>query len=855
MLRYVTGFWILAFIGLIIAGCQRNAAGSSSPGQETAVATSSPERAVTSVTILTAATVTNTPRPTHTPSPTEPSLSTSTPTATRTPATTNTPTQTPTITLTPTLTPIPSDRLAAAQRTYHNGLYSEARLGFEKVLQTTGTLITDEVRLALFWRGRSELALAEYNIARATFDGFIRQYPDDELTAAAHFNQALALEMLGQYDEAIAAYQASLREATPIATYIYERMGDFALAQERFSDAAEWYAAGIAQTDDRSFQVHLREGLAAAYLGQERLDESIAQYDAIMEVSQIPAYQAKITRLKAEAYLTANQPDQAQQTFQRALDDYPDAYDSYLGLIQMVENNMPVDEFQRGYTDYYGGNAYQPAIRAMERYLATNPATKGDEALWVIAFSQRALGDYGAAIRTFERLIHQYPESERWVEANLQRARTLGWQGNSAEAIRSYRDFAANHPDSPDSPDALWRAALLELRAGQLEAAFLNFHGVAQQHPASQFADDALYWAGVAAFRDNNFAEAEQTWSALLKNYPSSKFAIEAGYWQAKALFNLDQPEAAKTHLQRLVNQPYNYYALRARDILAVEEAQAAPTTEQSLNFSPPTPQEQLEAETWLAGWLGLTTTHSLATLDRQIAASPTFIRAEWLHKFGLMSEAEKEYNQLLQTWGDNTLARYQLALHFKERGFYHLSMRSIQEVAWRSPAITPAEVPRFIRHMMYPIYYADLIIPRATELGLDPALVFALIRQESFYNPNALSIADARGLMQVIPPTAAEIAEQTQTPGYTLESLWRPHRNVEFGTWYIYRMLNFFDGDRFAALAAYNAGPGNVQRWRAGQPTDLDLDLFVAQIPLTEPQTYIHRIYVNLAQYQEIYR
>jgi soluble lytic murein transglycosylase len=152
---------------------------------------------------------------------------------------------------------------------------------------------------------------------------------------------------------------------------------------------------------------------------------------------------------------------------------------------------------------------------------------------------------------------------------------------------------------------------------------------------------------------------------------------------------------------------------------------------------------------------------------------------------------------------------------------------------------------------LIYPTYYADLILPLTESLNLDPALVFALIRQESFYDPNALSIAGARGLMQIMPPTGADIAQRTSTANYTLESLWQPYRNIQFGAWYLRQMMDFFDNNQFAALAAYNAGPGRVQEW---SPLLSDLDIFVAHIPLSEPQNYIRRIYLNLDNYREIY-
>ncbi len=791
--------------------------------------------------------------PTNTAIPTAIRIPTDTPTHKPSPTPTATPTHTntPTVTPTPTNTPIPSEQIAVGHRAFHNGLYVDAQMAFNALLSDPNTN-SDERRLALYWRGRSELASNQYNTANITFDLFIEQYPDDDLTGPAYFNQALALEYLGLYTETIAAYQASFSPIDPIAPYVYERMGDLALAQQDFETAVAWYTAALNSTEDTSFQVHLREGIATAYLGLEQFDQTIAQYESILDVSRIPAYRAKIIRLKGEAYLVAGQEDLAREQFQQNLDLYPDLYESYLSLVTMVNADMAVDVFQRGYTDYYGGNAFQPAIDAFQQYLAASPETRADEALWIMAFSWRALGEFEKAIDTFDRLIQTHPDSPFWADAHLQKARTMGWQADMAEAIRHYREFMATYPDHSLSPDAAWRASLLEFRDEQFGDAYRNFRGVAQRYPASPFADDALYWGGLAAYQNETFVEAEAIWADLLTNYPTSEWARAASFWQAKALLALNQQDKAREILVQLSNQAFNYYGLRARDILLAENPLAAPASDPPLNLDPPHPDGQAEAEAWLASWLGLSQTARLSNLDRQILGDPAFIRAEALHTYGFTNEALDQYEVVKDKWQDNPLALYQLSLVFRERGAYRLSILSAQRLVQLSPATDPATIPTFIHRLIYPTYYQDLIIPQAEAQNLDPTLMFALIRQESLFDATAQSVADARGLMQIIPLTGADIAERTQTIDYTPGSLWNPDRNIKFGAWYLRQMLDFVDGDQFAALAAYNAGPGSVQSW---SPIPDDLDIFVALIPFSESQEYIRRIYLNLANYREIYK
>jgi soluble lytic murein transglycosylase len=108
-----------------------------------------------------------------------------------------------------------------------------------------------------------------------------------------------------------------------------------------------------------------------------------------------------------------------------------------------------------------------------------------------------------------------------------------------------------------------------------------------------------------------------------------------------------------------------------------------------------------------------------------------------------------------------------------------------------------------------------------------------------------------ARGLMQVMPTTGEYVAERSEFGNFNTDQLWLPYINIKFGAWYINQQLGIFDNNQFAALAAYNAGPGNVLEW-----IDIsdDLDIFVESIPFRESRLYIRKIYVNLEAYRRIY-
>jgi soluble lytic murein transglycosylase len=179
------------------------------------------------------------------------------------------------------------------------------------------------------------------------------------------------------------------------------------------------------------------------------------------------------------------------------------------------------------------------------------------------------------------------------------------------------------------------------------------------------------------------------------------------------------------------------------------------------------------------------------------------------------------------------------------------LSIITAARLIFLSPAQTPEDMPIFIQRLYYPLYFEDAIFTEANKFELDPALVAAIIRQESLFEPSAHSNAGARGLMQVIPTTGEYVAERGDFSDFNADQLWLPYLNIKFGVWYINQQLGIFDGNLLAALAAYNAGPGNVLEW---VKVSDDLDIFVESIPFWESRYYVRTVYVNLAAYRRIY-
>jgi soluble lytic murein transglycosylase len=153
---------------------------------------------------------------------------------------------------------------------------------------------------------------------------------------------------------------------------------------------------------------------------------------------------------------------------------------------------------------------------------------------------------------------------------------------------------------------------------------------------------------------------------------------------------------------------------------------------------------------------------------------------------------------------------------------------------------------------MRYPAYYSDEVRRIADEYGFDPLLMLSLIRHESLFDTYATAAADEKGLTQVIPGTGQYIADQLNWPDYQHRDLFRPYAGIEFGAFYLSEQLNRFDGNVYAALAGYNAGPGRAINWL--ELSGGDPDRFMATITISSTQLYIQRIYSNYNIYRELY-
>ena len=150
------------------------------------------------------------------------------------------------------------------------------------------------------------------------------------------------------------------------------------------------------------------------------------------------------------------------------------------------------------------------------------------------------------------------------------------------------------------------------------------------------------------------------------------------------------------------------------------------------------------------------------------------------------------------------------------------------------------------IKELTLPLRHEDVIRQQADEKGVDAALIAAVIYSESKFSDQTSS-AGARGLMQITPEAAEYIEKQSGGTTFKLSDLSDPELNIRYGTFLLRELLDRYDGDEAAALAAYNAGPGNADKWGGAELT-------VAEIPFPETRAYVEEVLAKRDEYRHKY-
>ena len=350
--------------------------------------------------------------------------------------------------------------------------------------------------------------------AIAIFSELITGYPDHARVPSALILRAQANTLLGEPAFAAADYEQALSQYSgAIDLYVEEWLGDALRQDFRPIEAVSHYQAAMIAPGQTN-QTGLRIKIGRAYMEAGDYERALEQFDQVYAQATDPATKASMNLLAGEALELQGNLDGLHTRYLDSFENYPAAFDSYVGLIRLVEDGVPVDDFQRGLVDYYAG-AYQPAVAAFDRVLASTPSAA---AYYFRGLSHLGLGSSALALEDMEATTLNYPSASIWPEAMLSKARTeWAWLDRYTAAVDTYLEVADALPLSAAAVEALFAAGRTAERSNDLARAADIWMRLAEEYPVNPLAPDGAFESGIVRYRLGDYPGAELAFKKSLE--------------------------------------------------------------------------------------------------------------------------------------------------------------------------------------------------------------------------------------------------------------------------------------------------------------------------------------------------
>lgn len=647
----------------------------------------------------------------------------------------------------------------------------------------------------------------------------IRELPAGvQRRARTRYLRGRLLARLGRLEEAAAAFptgedasalpEAIQRDATRRASLAWTRTGHCDRARELVSEL--------------SADPLVEARLAECALSDEDLEEAVEQLRAVVRrrASEVDLFAVRFAL--AEALARSGEREEAitvltRLTIERA--EHPEIESARRALTELNGGPVELSFAQRmsqaerltrvrrhadaiAILDALGRPRRQTELR---RYLHVRGMALYRE--------RHHYADAAAVLRESARLRGAHAAADAFHAA-----RALSRADRDAEAVRAYRRFARTHSSHPRAAEASYLAAWLEIRHGT-RGGERNMRRFSRSRLATPALVRAATWQlGLRAFERGAFRAAEGHFSRYAQTSSASLVRARGLYWLGRARQSRGATSAAEAYREALHVEPLHWYALLARQRLE-ELGEDVPA---------PFPSEAEEGE-------GESVTIELPELVRFYA------------ELGLRTDARDAMRRAERSVRAGPGRTRRLVAMYQELGEANRLVRLAGGATTTRRRHTPGPSDRWRWAAAYPRPWEADATVAATRVGLTASHLYAVMRQESGFNPDVVSYADAIGLMQLLPETAARVAEPLGID-VSRAALFDPVTNLRLGAAYVGGLAERFGVP--LAFAAYNAGGHRVQSWLE-ESGRTELDLWVEHIPFEQTRNYIRRVTTHLAHYR----
>jgi soluble lytic murein transglycosylase len=665
---------------------------------------------------------------------------------------------------------------------------------------------SEEAALAKLARGYLRLQAKDYNAALLALDEAVitRQ---SKLGDYALYYRAQALQGAARIEEAERAYVrvADLYPTSILARTAVLQAAGSALGRGAYQAIVSYVEKLAAANDGTALKFK-----ADALEKMGKPEEAAAAWRKIyFDAPHAPEAGDVATKLTALGAAPAATGATAQMMRARADKLYQAnlwviAGQAYDQLVRSFPLAADPEAYLRGGVSYYKAKSYQQALNLLVNVRSRSTRDQAD-AIYYRGLCYRAQRQDALLLQTLNDLRRIAPGSPQLGDLLFH----LGKMYETAQpttAATYYEQLFREAPRASNGDEAhFWRAWRAHEAKDFAAAAKLFIEHVAEYGEVTDNRGKAAFWGALDAERAGDKARALTMYKALLLRYGAGWYGYNA-----------------ERHIAELTRAGAKELAPESDVVLsrAVAKLQINPPVIETMN---PADEERLEK----AGSL---------TLINQAQAA--------------LNELEAARNRA----ADSPRINLQIAQIYRSRNENVSAVNVLKRAYPDYGQALLNEMPRAAWDVFYPLGWWSTIKEEAARNNIDPYLIAGLIRQETIFNPQAVSRANAIGLMQLLPSTGRSVAKRYSLGGGAISSadLFNPLLNLQLGTAYVAEQIRSFGRFEYVA-AAYNGGPSRVARWLRELPAG-EIEDWVDSIPLSETRLYVQGVYRNARQYKRLY-
>ena len=692
----------------------------------------------------------------------------------------------------------------------------------------------------------------EYLQALSLLQRVEENHPQPSIRADALFMQAWVLQALQRWPEAAQVFARARAVHTKLADYALYYQGEAWQKAKEGRKSLEVYQHLIHQYPHSLKAPPAQLKMAEIYL-------QLAEYLRCAEICKQVLKKKSRKEVSAQALVFMGEAQEGLGQWARAIESYQEVWLQYplLPLAQTLKGQweslakkkkilarkIPSPALLRRAALLYEARLYERAWEEMKKIegvpLKNYPPTYSGESWIDELYLHRGmclffLKQYAQAIEAFRLVVH-HSRNEAMAERSLfWTLRSLYRLGRKEEALQTFSLLQKAYPQSSLMDQALHLKAQILEEQGKAMQAIALYRELAEIFPRSSLRFQAAWQAGWLQFKNQDLPGAIQAWDLLQTLNPPSPWSEKALYWKGKALLSMERSPLAEENYRKLLqNYPASYYGQ-----LASNPGESFMATK---GFSAPLHDR-------LLGPL------ILEKDPLPVNESGHLEKSKNLARLGLFPQAIEELGAAEEEGKTAEGILKEIARLYREAGEYHRSALLVRR-NFNLRLLTGGSLKKDqdLYLLAYPLGDPSWVNPFAQDRNLDPALLSAVILEESRFHSQALSVAGARGLMQILPRTGQQIARRLKLHPFSEEALFEPEINLRLGSWYLAHLLQEFGGREALALAAYNAGPGAVREWLK-RTNSLREDEFVENIPYRETRNYVIRVLTSARVYRLLY-